>query len=160
MTGPAAASPSSAPHSPNPSSTMSQPLVSIVNPPGACPAQGLYSHVGIVRGGARTAYVAGQLSVAPDGSVFGKGDFRAQFEQVFRNLKSVLDGLGADFDAVAKFTTYLVHSQDIEAFMALRKEMFPKLFSTSTFPPNTLLMVDRLVKEDFLIEVEAVVGLA
>jgi enamine deaminase RidA (YjgF/YER057c/UK114 family) len=129
--------------------------VQYLNPPGACPAQGLYSHVGRVDGGP-LHFIAGQLSVAPDGSVAGAGDFDAQFAQVFGNLGDVLRGLECTFDDVAKFTTYLVHSQDIDRFMALRAALFPKLFKGPLYPPNTLLIVDRLVKEPFLIEVEAV----
>jgi enamine deaminase RidA (YjgF/YER057c/UK114 family) len=52
----------------------------------------------------------------------------------------------------------MVHSQDLEQFMALRSALFPKLFGGDVFPPNTLLIVDRLVKEEFLFEVEAVVA--
>jgi enamine deaminase RidA (YjgF/YER057c/UK114 family) len=103
-------------------------------------------------------YVAGQLSVGADGSVVGAGDFRAQFQQVFKNLGDVLTGCGCRFDDVVKFTTYLVHSQDIPIFMELRAALFPKLFKGPLFPPNTLLVVDRLVKEPFLFEVEAVVA--
>lgn len=40
--------------------------------------------------------------------------------------------------------------------MKLRSEVFPTLFEGELFPPNTLLVVDRLVKEDFLLEVEAI----
>ena len=58
-----------------------------------------------------------------------------------------------------EFTTYLVHSQDIPAFMAYRTREFPKLFSGGAYPPNTLLIVDRLVQEQFLIEVSAVAAL-
>ncbi|MGE3990819.1 RidA family protein [Pseudorhodoplanes sp.] len=131
--------------------------VTYLNPEGACPAQGLYSHVADVRGG-RLLFVAGQLAVGSDGSVVGAGDFRAQFRQVFKNLGDVLTGCGCGFDDVVKFTTYLVHSQDIPIFMEMRAEMFPKLFKGPLFPPNTLLIVDRLVKEPFLFEVEAVVA--
>lgn len=130
--------------------------VEYINPPGACPAQGLYSHVG-KPAGSDLLFVAGQLSVAADGSVAGKGDFAAQFKQVFSNLGDVLKGLGCDFNDVVKFTTFLVHSQDIDQFMELRAELFPKLFRGPLYPPNTLLMVDRLVKEAFVIEVEAIV---
>jgi enamine deaminase RidA (YjgF/YER057c/UK114 family) len=125
------------------------------NPPGTAPAQGNYSHAGLTNGGT-LAFIAGQLSVGTDGSVVGKGDFAAQFEQVFRNLHDVLKGLGTDYNSVLKFTTYLVHSQDLQRFMVLRRELFPKLFKSTNYPPNTLLVIDRLVKEDFLIEVEAV----
>ena len=135
---------------------MARPPVEYLNPEGACPAQGLYSHIGKVSDGA-LLFVAGQLSVAADGSVAGVGDFDAQFEQVFDNLEAVLKGVGRDFNDVIKFTTYLVHSQDIDSFMRLRKARFPRMFATSAYPPNTLLVVDRLVKEAFLIEVEAIV---
>ncbi len=125
------------------------------NPPGAGPAQGLYSHVGFVQGGT-LAFIAGQLAVRADGSVAGKGDFATQFRQVFANLGDVLRGLGTDYRSVIKFTTYLVHSQDIAQFMDERRALFPQLFGAEPYPPNTLLIVDRLVKEEFLIEVEAI----
>lgn len=138
---------------------MAQPVanpVEYINPPGGCPAQGLYSHVGKVEGGT-LLFIAGQLSVAADGSVAGEGDFAAQFHQVFSNLGDVLKGMDCDFNDVIKFTTYMVHSQDIPQFMQLRAELFPKIFKGPLYPPNTLLMIDRLVKEPFVIEVEAVV---
>lgn len=130
--------------------------VQYLNPPGACPAQGLYSHIGKVTDGS-LLFVAGQLSVGADGGVVGEHDFDAQFEQVFDNLDAVLRGVGCGFDDVVKFTTYLVHSQDIPAFMRLRAARFPRMFRTEVYPPNTLLVVDRLVKEAFRIEVEAIV---
>lgn len=127
------------------------------NPAGTAPAQGLYSHVGCVDGG-RTFFVAGQLSVGAGGEIVGAGDFDAQFVQVFANMRAVLRGLDLDFDAVIKFTTYLVHSQDIANFMRLRERHFPEWFPGGVYPPNTLLVIDRLVKEEFLFEVEAIVG--
>lgn len=128
--------------------------VTYIDPPGAPPAQGRYSHAAKVRSG-HLYFIAGQVSVGTDGAVVGKDDFEAQFRQVFRNLELVLAGLALTFDHVAKFTTYFVHSQDIEKFMALRTEHFPKMFS-GAYPPNTICVIDRLVKEDFLLEVEAV----
>ena len=60
------------------------------------------------------------------------------------------------FRSVAQFTTYLVHSQDIPKFMAWRLREFPKFFAGGKYPPNTLLIIDRLVGEQFLIEVQTV----
>lgn len=131
--------------------------VQYLNPEGTCPAQGLYSHVTRVSGGS-LYFVAGQLSVGSDGGVVGRNDFDAQFHQVFQNLESVLKGVRCGFPDIVKFTTYLAHSQHIEAFMRMRSVAFPKMFAGEVFPPNTLLVVDRLVKEDFLFEVEAVVA--
>jgi enamine deaminase RidA (YjgF/YER057c/UK114 family) len=132
-----------------------KPKVRYIDPPGASPAQGLYSHAARVPAG-DLYFIAGQVAVDERGNVVGKHDFEAQFDQVFGNLGVVLEGLGVSFDDVAKFTTYFVHSQDIEKFMKVRAEMFPNLFKGSMYPPNTLLVIDRLVKEEFLIEIEAV----
>ncbi len=57
------------------------------------------------------------------------------------------------------FTTYLVHSQDIPKFMAYRQREFPAMFANGAYPPNTLLMIDRLVQEPLLIEVRTVAAL-
>jgi enamine deaminase RidA (YjgF/YER057c/UK114 family) len=129
--------------------------VRYIDPPGAAPAQGLYSHAAKVAAG-DLYFIAGQLAVDDDGAVVGMHDFEAQFHKVFSNMGTVLKGLGISFDEVAKFTTYFVHSQDIEKFMKLRAELFPKIFKNKKFPPNTICVIDRLVKEDFLLEVEAV----
>jgi enamine deaminase RidA (YjgF/YER057c/UK114 family) len=129
--------------------------VSYIDPPGTAPAQGLYSHIGKPASGG-LIFIAGQLSVDTAGNVVGEHDFAAQFDQVFRNLGDVLAGVGADFNNVVKFTTFFVHSQDIEVFMAKRLALFPTIFKGDKYPPNTILVVDRLVKEPFLLEVEAV----
>ena len=99
-----------------------------------------------VIGGVRSARSVGRL----------RGFFDAQFRRVVQNLADVLKGLGTDYKGVVKFTTYLTRSEDIERFMILRAELFPKLFGSAPYPPNTLLIVSRLVKPEFLIELEAV----
>jgi enamine deaminase RidA (YjgF/YER057c/UK114 family) len=77
--------------------------------------------------------------------------------QVFENLGRALRSEWLSFANVVKFTTFLVHSQEnIEGFMTVRKELFPKLYPSGQYPPNTLLVVDRLVGEHFLIEIEGI----
>ena len=137
---------------------MPQTTISYLNPQNTCPAQGLYSHATDVPAG-RTLYIAGQLSVGLDGSVVGKNDFAAQMKQVLDNMGAVLKGTGLGFNNVIKFTTYLVHSQDIPKFMAFRQREFPRMFRNGKYPPNTLLMVDRLVKEPFLVEVQTIAAI-
>ena len=129
--------------------------VKYIDPPGTAPAQGNYSHATRVKAG-DLYFIAGQLSVDNSNNIVGKGNFEAQFKQVFANMKAVLDGLGLTFDHIVKFNTYFVHSQDIDAFMLLRRHHFQSFFKTEKYPPNTISVVDRLVKEEFLFEVEAV----
>jgi len=109
---------------------------------------GQYSHMTRVRNASETLYIAGM--VAPG------DDFDAQCTGVFRQIEAALKSAGAGWANVAQFTTYLVHSQDIPRFMAWRLREFPKLFAGGKYPPNTLLIIDRLVGEQFLIEVQTV----
>jgi hypothetical protein len=43
--------------------------------------------------------------------------------------------------------------------MQFRLREFPRLFPNGAYPPNTLLIVDRLVQEQFLVEVQTVAAL-
>jgi enamine deaminase RidA (YjgF/YER057c/UK114 family) len=104
-------------------------------------------------------YIAGQLSTNREGQIVGAGDFDAQCVQVFANIETALKSCGAGWGNVVEFTTYMVHSQDIPKFMTFRKREFPRFFPNGSYPPNTLLMIDRLVGEPFLIEVQTVAAL-
>ena len=109
---------------------------------------GQYSHMTRVKNAAETLYVAGML--AP-------GDtFDAQCTGAFAQIETALRSAGAGWGNVTQFTTYLVHSQDIPKFMAWRLREFPKMFPDAKYPPNTLLVIDRLVHEQFLIEVQTI----
>ena len=56
----------------------------------------------------RLAFIAGQVALDGDGNLVGPNDAAAQFPQVFANLKTILDGIGAGFSDVVELTTYLV----------------------------------------------------
>ena len=132
--------------------------VTIYNPKTLGAPMGQYSHVTRVKAG-ELLFIAGMLSGDAAGNVIGEGDFEAQTAQVFRNIGTALQSAGASWGNVVQFTTYLVHSQDIPKFMAWRLREFPAMFPDGKYPPNTLLMVDRLVKEAFLVEVQTIAAL-
>ncbi len=132
--------------------------ITIYNPETLGRPLGQYTQVTRVRA-SEFLFIAGQLAADRAGNVVGEGDFDAQCEQVFGNIEAALRSAGAGWGNVVQFTTYLVHSQDIPKFMAYRTREFPKLFAGGAYPPNTLLMIDRLVQEQFLIEVSAVAAL-
>lgn len=131
--------------------------LTMVQPDGLSQPVGQYSQVCRVEC-QEYAFVAGQLAVASDGTLVGDGDFGAQVRQVFRNLVASADAVGASMREVVKMTTYLVRAQDIEEFFQVREELFREYFPSSSYPPNTLLVIDRLVREGCLIEVEAIIG--
>ena len=119
---------------------------------------GPYSHIARVKV-AEFVFIAGQVAVDQAGNVVGAGDFDVQCAQTFANLAAALESVGAGWGNVVQFTTYLVHSQDIGKFMTYRGREFPRLFANGAYPPNTLLIVDRLVQEALLIEVQAIAAL-
>ncbi len=128
------------------------------NPKGSNPAQGLYSNVGSTKGG-ELHYVAGQLSVGADGEVVGVDDFDRQFDQVFANLDAVLRGMGGSLASVVKFNTFVVDRIYIDRFMKKRAVLFPTIYADEIYPPNTLLIINGLVKLEFLLGVEAIVAI-
>ena len=132
--------------------------IKILNPDVLGKPLGQYSQLTRVKAG-EFLFIAGQLAANQAGEVVGRDDFDAQCVQVFANIEAALKSQGAGWGNVVQFTTYLVHSQDIPKFMAYRLREFPRLFPDGAYPPNTLLMVDRLVQEPFLVEVQAVAAL-
>jgi enamine deaminase RidA (YjgF/YER057c/UK114 family) len=134
---------------------MSKSGVTYINPPSVPQPAGMYSHVARMAPG-ELAFIAGQVAVDQKGNVVGDGDLAAQVNQVFANLSGILKDLGTDFESVVQFTTYLTKADSIPAWMAARGEVYPKLFPGGKYPPNTLLVIDRLVKPEFLLEIEAI----
>lgn len=117
---------------------------------------GPFSHVARVKA-SEFLFIAGQVGADRDGKAVG--DFDAQCSQLFANIGAALASQSASFASVVETTTYLVHSQDIPKLMQWRAREFPRLFAGNAYPPNTLLIVDRLFREEFLIEVSAVAAL-
>jgi enamine deaminase RidA (YjgF/YER057c/UK114 family) len=134
------------------------PDIKLLNPDALGKPLGQYSHMARVKA-SEYLFVAGQVAVDKAGNVVGADDFDAQCVQTFANIAAALSSQGAGWANVVEFTTYLVHSQDIAKFMNFRLREFPGMFPSGAYPPNTLLMIDRLVGEAFLIEVKVVAAL-
>ena len=132
--------------------------IRILNPDTLGKPLGQYSQITRVKA-SEFLFIAGQLSADRAGNVVGADDFDAQCVQVFANLGAALASQGASWKNIVQFTTYLVHSQDIPKFMTYRLREFPKMFPDGAYPPNTLLMVDRLVQEPFLVEVQVIAAI-
>jgi enamine deaminase RidA (YjgF/YER057c/UK114 family) len=118
---------------------------------------GQYSHLTRVKA-SEYIFIAGQVGVDKAGKIVSE-DFDAQCVQTFANIEAALKSCGAGWGNIVQFTTYMVHSQDIPKFMKYRLREFPKMFTNGAYPPNTLLMIDRLVQEGLLVEVQAVAAL-
>ncbi|HSD56639.1 MAG TPA: RidA family protein [Methanotrichaceae archaeon] len=126
--------------------------VSYLNPEGLHrnPA---YSQVVAVTGIARTVYVGGQNAVDASGNIVGKGDIRAQAEQVFKNLEIALASGGARLEHVVKWNIYVIQGQQLQPGF----EVFQRVWGNRPNPPViTGLFVSGLANPDFLMEMDAI----
>jgi reactive intermediate/imine deaminase len=120
---------------------------SLFTPPG-------YTQIVEVTGG-RTVYIAGQTALDQSFKIVGKGDFRAQTQQVFENLKAALTAIGADFTHVVKLTIYLKDMTQLRVLAEVRD----RYVNTDYPPASTAVEVRKLALDDLLLEIEAIVSL-
>ena len=132
--------------------------IKIFNPDTLGTPLGQYSQITRVKA-SEFIFIAGMLAGDKAGNIVGANDFDKQCTQVFANLEAAHKSVGAGCGNIVQFTTDLVHSQDIPKFMTYRLREFPGMFPNGAYPPNTLLMVDRLVQEPFLVEVQAIAAI-
>jgi 2-iminobutanoate/2-iminopropanoate deaminase len=135
---------------------MTEDAPQIVNVNGVHEPSGPYSHAIRVPPNAEWLYVSGQIPVDERGEVVGVGDLAAQIDQVFANLDATLRSAGFEFRNVVKMTTFLVRADDVPAFRELRAPYYRTHFPSGVYPTSTLVAVQRLANEAFLLEIEAV----
>ena len=116
-----------------------------------------YSHVAKVNQGT-LIYLAGQVSSDASGKLVGEGDFEAQAEQVFRNLKLGLEAAGATMADIVKMNVYIVAEVD-QAEVPKLRAVRDRHVNTAKPPASTLLFVTRLARPGWLIEIEAVAAI-
>lgn len=128
--------------------------VRIFNPDTMAKPTAGYSHVAKVSGG-KIVFIAGQVAQDRNGNLVGKDDFRAQVQQVFENLKAAVEAAGGDFTNVVKLNYYCAENVD-PAQIPVVREIRDKYVNTANPPTSTFVVVKRLVRPEWLIEVEAV----
>ena len=123
-----------------------------VNPQSVAPPTG-YSHV-VVAEGRRIIFLAGQVPHAPDRTLVGAGDVVAQARQCFRNIRAGLEAVGAFPSDVVKITIFVVDYEPAQrdGIIAVRDEVL----AFEAPPASTFVGIQRLVRDEWLIEVEAV----
>ncbi|NNG06426.1 MAG: RidA family protein [Desulfobacteraceae bacterium] len=100
----------------------------------------------------KTLHISGQIPLDMDMNVVGKNDMAAQTEQVYGNLKKVLEDAGGTMRNIVMLKIYCT---DIERFDKQTRGLRKKYFG-DYYPAVTAVEVKRLYRPDFMIEVEAV----
>lgn len=112
-----------------------------------------FSNVIVVSGSVKTVYVGGQDAVDASGNIVGKGDIKAQTEQVLKNIQAALAAGDAQVEQVIKWNLYVVQGQPLQAGF----EAFQRFWGQRPNPPViTMAFVAGLAHPDFLLEMDAI----
>jgi enamine deaminase RidA (YjgF/YER057c/UK114 family) len=135
---------------------MPKPSKEFINPKTLLAPPG-YSHVAKVNSGT-LVYLAGQVSADASGALVGAGDFVAQAEQVYSNVKIAIEAAGGTMADIVKLNIYIsaeVDPANIPKLRAIRD----RYVNVAQPPASTLLFVTRLAQPGWLIEIEAVAAI-
>jgi 2-iminobutanoate/2-iminopropanoate deaminase len=110
----------------------------------------LYAHV-VVGTGRPQVYISGQLARNKAGEIVGRGDMRAQIEQVGKNLQIALKSVRLGVEDLVKTTTFVTDIDEFFKYPDTRRDAFG-----ATLPASTTIEVRRLSHPDLLVEVEAI----
>jgi enamine deaminase RidA (YjgF/YER057c/UK114 family) len=124
----------------------------IITPEMLGPPLGMYSH-GMSAPAGEILVVAGQVGMT-GGEVAGS-DVESQTRAALDNVRAVIEAGGCTMRDVIRLQTFLTSADDIPGFMRARQDVFPRYFAEGTYPPNTLLVVTRLVRPELRVEIEA-----
>jgi enamine deaminase RidA (YjgF/YER057c/UK114 family) len=112
-----------------------------------------FTNVIVVTGSVKTLYIGGQNAVDASGTIIGKGDFKAQTEQVLNNIQTALSASGAQLEHVIKWNLYVVQGQPLQTGF----EVFQQVWGKRPNPPAiTMAFVAGLANPDFLVEMDAI----
>lgn len=108
-----------------------------------------YSDAAEVPRPARWLFTSGTPGLLPDGTL--PSTFELQAEQAWKNILSALEKAGMGPEHLVKIVQYLVRSEDIATYGAIRAR-----FLGDCRPASMLMVVAALPKPGFLIEIEAI----
>ena len=112
------------------------------------PNEGFTQTVVVKTGNFKTLYISGQIG---DGA-----NLEAQTITTFQNLEKQLQNCNATFKDVVKMNTYIVNfnpEADLPIFRKVRKQFL----GNEDYPASTLVGIQSLGKNEWLIEIEAIV---
>ncbi len=125
----------------------------IINPPELAQPRG-FSH-GIMATGGRLLFLAGQTASDVEGRIVAPGDLVAQYEQVLRNLKAVVEAAGGRMQDIAKITIFVRDRDDYLAHLKQLGQVHRSFFG-SYYPATALFEISRFYQDEALIEIEGI----
>ena len=111
------------------------------------PNEGFTQTVVVKTGNFKTLYISGQIGDC--------ANLEAQTITTFQNLEKQLQNCNATFKDVVKMNTYIVNfnpEADLPIFRKVRKQFL----GNEDYPASTLVGIQSLGKNEWLIEIEAI----
>ncbi len=123
----------------------------LVNPPSLARPSG-FNH-GILVTGGDLLFLAGQTGSNAEGQIVAPGDLVAQYEQVLRNLKTVVEAASGKMQDIVKVNIFV---RDRDDYLAHLKPLgvIHKSFFGAYYPAAALFEVSRFFQDEALIEIE------
>ena len=94
----------------------------------------------------KTIYIGGQDAVDATGAIVGKGDIKAQVEQVFKNLQTALKASGAELEHIVKWNIYIMQGQPLRPAFEVSQQRWG---GRPNPPAITVMFVAGLANPDF-----------
>ncbi|WP_212820444.1 RidA family protein [Polymorphospora rubra] len=116
-----------------------------------------YHHVTVVEAG-RTAYLAGQCPLGPDGTLVGADDVDAQVDQVVSNSLAALAAVEAGPERVVRTVIYVV-SDDGAVLAGVWRRLLASPLAPAFTTASTLVGVARLGFPGQLVELDITASL-
>ncbi len=126
---------------------------SIINP-SALPAPKGFSHGLLVTGG-RLLFLAGQTASDANGTIVAPGDIVAQYEQVLRNLRTVVEAAGGKMQDIMRINIFVSDRDDYRAHLKQLGKVHQTYFGMY-YPAAALLEISRFFQDEALIEIEGI----
>lgn len=121
-----------------------------INPPGLHhPVDDLYTH--IVKATGTIYRIGGQVAIDEHGDDLHVGDMAAQIRSCYEQVDLALRSQNLSWGDVVHLYTF---TTDMDAYLQEEKAVAEQFFSGRP-PASTLVEVSRLVKPDWLVEVQA-----
>lgn len=123
----------------------------IINPPDLAAPRG-FNHA-ILASGGKVLFLAGQDAADGEGKIVAPGDLPAQFEQVLRNLKAVVEAAGGTMQDIVKLNIFVTDRDAYVASLDALGSTFRRYFG-GHYPAMALFEVSAFFRDGNLIEME------
>lgn len=95
-------------------------------------------------------FVAGTAPIGPDGKTFGSGDAYLQMHRCLEIIKDAIERAGAGMKDVVRTRIFITDRASYGPVCRAHSEIFHEIR-----PAATMVVIDRLLEDEWLVEVEA-----